>query len=262
MNGGAVAIVIRVLREPGEARQRAQERARAAHRLARRRARRRGDARRRWRRLGGEGRRGGLPHAYHRVGGGRRADAAPGRLRGAARAQPPKLLALGRAPAAVGCASSGHESADRRRAGLRAPKARAHRVLARRLREPRDLSPRQRCALADAMRAHDNILSGGGTGSGKTTFANALVKVIAEDTTDVAKRPRRSRRRAWPRRATTWSARAAARPRCRTSSTCASPPRWKAGGPVTRSCARFSVRSRRRRRRTSGRARAPCGVGR
>jgi P-type conjugative transfer ATPase TrbB len=46
------------------------------------------------------------------------------------------------------------------------------------------LSARQAGALTGAVRAHDNILIGGGTGSGKTTFANALVKVIAEDTTD------------------------------------------------------------------------------
>jgi type IV secretion system protein VirB11 len=48
----------------------------------------------------------------------------------------------------------------------------------------RILSPSQRDALATAVHAHDNILIGGGTGSGKTTFANALLKVIAEETTD------------------------------------------------------------------------------
>jgi type IV secretion system protein VirB11 len=46
------------------------------------------------------------------------------------------------------------------------------------------LSPGQRDALVSAVHAHDNILIGGGTGSGKTTFANALLKVIAEETTD------------------------------------------------------------------------------
>ena len=46
------------------------------------------------------------------------------------------------------------------------------------------LLPAQRDALGTAVRNRDNILIGGGTGSGKTTFANALVKVIAEDTTD------------------------------------------------------------------------------
>jgi type IV secretion system protein TrbB len=46
------------------------------------------------------------------------------------------------------------------------------------------LSLRQRDALERAVLAHDNVLIGGGTGSGKTTFANALVKVIAEETED------------------------------------------------------------------------------
>ncbi len=46
------------------------------------------------------------------------------------------------------------------------------------------LSGAQRQALVRAVHARDNVLIGGGTGSGKTTFANALVKVIAEKTTD------------------------------------------------------------------------------
>jgi type IV secretion system protein VirB11 len=42
------------------------------------------------------------------------------------------------------------------------------------------LQPRHRDALVAAVRDHQNILIGGGTGSGKTTLANALLQVVAQ----------------------------------------------------------------------------------
>ena len=46
------------------------------------------------------------------------------------------------------------------------------------------LSAAHKSALVHAIHTSQNILIGGGTGSGKTTFANALLKAIAEDTED------------------------------------------------------------------------------
>jgi type IV secretion system protein TrbB len=49
---------------------------------------------------------------------------------------------------------------------------------------PQALASSTRSAFFEAIASHANILIGGGTGSGKTTFANALLKVIAERTED------------------------------------------------------------------------------
>jgi len=46
------------------------------------------------------------------------------------------------------------------------------------------LSSAQRAALLRAIETSQNILVGGGTGSGKTTFTNALLKAVAERTED------------------------------------------------------------------------------
>jgi type IV secretion system protein VirB11 len=46
------------------------------------------------------------------------------------------------------------------------------------------LTPDQSRALVTAIHSHENILIGGSTGSGKTTFANALLRVVADAGSD------------------------------------------------------------------------------
>lgn len=46
------------------------------------------------------------------------------------------------------------------------------------------LLPAQKDALVAAVRGRHNILIGGGTGSGKTTLANALLRVVAQEAAD------------------------------------------------------------------------------
>ena len=116
----------------------------------------------------------------------RRADAAPGRLGGAGRsstAQTPSLSAKLPPPWGARLQAAIPPIVDAPVFALRKPARIVFSlddyVSARAFFRPRSATrSRSPCAR------RDNILIGGGTGSGKTTFANALVKVIAEDTTD------------------------------------------------------------------------------